>query len=51
MRPRFRPPVNKRYFHSKKKIDNKDIIKTKKQLEKVKQKNIKKLQRDNKFKI
>jgi hypothetical protein len=51
MRPRFKPPLNKRYFHSKRKFDNKDMFGTKKRIENIKQKNIKKLQKDKKFRI
>lgn len=51
MRPRFIPPKKKKYFHTTRKIDNKDIIKTKKRIEKIKQKNIDKVQKDKKFRI
>jgi hypothetical protein len=51
MRPRFIPPKNKKYFHTKRKIDNKDMIKTKKRIERIKQKNIIRLQKDKKFKL
>ena len=43
MRPRFKPPLNKKYFHTKRKIDNKDMLIIKKRLEKIKQKKIKNL--------
>jgi hypothetical protein len=51
MRPRFIPPKNKKYFHTKRIIDDKDMIKTKKRIEKYKQQNISKLQKYKKFRI
>jgi hypothetical protein len=38
MRPRFKPPMNKRYFHKKRKIDKKDMAYLKKKIEFMKQK-------------
>ena len=40
MRPRFKPPMNRRYFHTKRKIDDKDIVLIKKKVEKLKRKKI-----------
>ena len=48
MRPRFKPPINKRYFHTKRKIDNKDMALINKRLEKIKQKKFKNLGREKK---
>jgi hypothetical protein len=42
MRPRTRPPLNKRYFHSKQKIDKKDMAVLKKRIQKINKKKIKK---------
>jgi len=42
MRPRYRPPRNKRYFHTKPKIDNRDMAILKRKIEVIKQKNNKK---------
>lgn len=42
MRPRHKPPINKRYFHKKRKIDNKDMVTLKKRIEHLKQDKIKK---------
>jgi hypothetical protein len=41
MRPRFKPPLNKRYFHTKRKIDNKDMALINKRLVKIRQRKIK----------
>jgi len=38
MRPRTKTPLNKRYFHKKRKIDKKDIAVLKKKIEAVDQK-------------
>jgi hypothetical protein len=42
MRPSYKPPVNKKYFHTKRKIDKKDMIFLKNKIEIIKQKRIKK---------
>ncbi len=46
MRPRFKPPINRRYFHTKRKIDDKDIALIKKRLKKLKQKKINNLHKE-----
>ena len=49
MRPRYKPPVNKKYFHTKRKIDNKDISVLKKKIEILNQsKNKKRLEEKEK---
>ena len=42
MRPSYKPPVNKKYFHTKRKIEKKDMIFLKNKIEIIKQKKIKK---------
>ena len=42
MRPRYRPPLTKKYFHTKPKVDNKDLAFLKRKIETIKQKKIKK---------
>lgn len=42
MRPRYKLPLNKKYFHTKRKIDKKDMIFLKNKIEIIKQKKIKK---------
>jgi hypothetical protein len=49
MRPRYKPPVNKRYFHKKRKIDNIDMVSLKKRINNIKQEKIsKELERSEK---
>jgi len=38
MRPRTKPPVNGRYFHTKRKMDKKDITVLKKKIDGIHQK-------------
>lgn len=38
MRPRYRPPINKKYFHTKPIIDNRDMTILKRKIEIIKQK-------------
>jgi hypothetical protein len=40
MRPRYTTPLNKRYFHKKRKIDKKDMVFLKKKIDIIKQKKI-----------
>jgi len=42
MRPRYKPPVNRRYFHTKRKIDNKDLLVLKKKIDIMNQRKNKK---------
>ena len=42
MRPRTRPPLNRRYFHTKQKVDKKDIAVLKRKIEVINQKKYKK---------
>jgi hypothetical protein len=46
MRPNFKPPHKKKYFHTKRKIDNNDIFAIKKKIEKIKKSKIKNLSKD-----
>ena len=41
MRPSYKHPLNKKYFHTKRKIDKKDMIFLKSKIEIMKQKKIK----------
>jgi hypothetical protein len=41
MRPRYKPPLQKKYFHKKRKIDKKDMSYLKKRISILNQKNIK----------
>ncbi len=40
MRPRYKIPLNKKYFHTKRKIDKKDMITIKSKIEIIKQNKI-----------
>jgi len=42
MRPRFKTPINRKYFHKKQKIDKKDMSYLKKRIAFLNQKKIKK---------
>ena len=42
MRPRYRPPRNRRYFHTKPKIDKRDMSILKRKIESIEQKKSKK---------
>jgi len=42
MRPRYKPPIQRKYFHKKRKIDNKDMSYLKKRIAHLNQKKIKK---------
>ena len=42
MRPRYKPPLKKRYFHTKRKIDKKDMAVIKKKIAIINQKRLKK---------
>jgi hypothetical protein len=42
MRPRYKPPQNKRYFHTKRRIDKNDLNFLKKKIEIMNKKKIKK---------
>ena len=42
MRPRYKPPLKRKYFHTKRKIDKKDMAFLKKKIEVMQQKKIKK---------
>jgi hypothetical protein len=46
MRPRYKPPRHKRYFHTKPRIDNRDMAILKKKIFTIKQKNKKKTIKD-----
>ena len=37
MRPTYKPPVKKKYFHKKRKIDKKDMASLKKRIDLIKQ--------------
>lgn len=39
MRPRYKHPYNKRYFHTKPRIDNRDMAILKRKIEDIKHKN------------
>ena len=41
MRPRYRPPIKRKYFHKKPNIDKKDIVYLKKNIEVIKQRKTK----------
>ena len=41
MRPRYKPPLKRKYFHTKRKIGKKDMAFLKKKIEVMKQKKIK----------
>ena len=41
MRPRYKPPMNKKYFHTKRKVDKNDLNFLKKKIEKINKKKIK----------
>ena len=41
MRPRYRPPIKRKYFHKKPKIDKKDMAYLKKNIEVIKQRKTK----------
>jgi len=41
MRPRYKPPLKRKFFHTKRKIDKKDMVFLKKKIEVIKQKKIK----------
>jgi len=41
MRPRYKPPLKRKYFHTKRKIDKKDMTFLKKKIEVIKQQKIK----------
>jgi hypothetical protein len=51
MRPRYKPPLKKRYFHTKRKIDKKDMIVTKKKIESINQKRLKRELEDKEKKL
>ena len=42
MRPRYRPPLNKRYFHKKQIINKKDMVFLKERIDVLNKKKIKK---------
>jgi hypothetical protein len=42
MRSRYRPPLNKQYFHTKPRIDKRDMVILKRKIEIIKKKNNKK---------
>ena len=42
MRPRYKPPLKRRYFHTKPKIDNRDMTILKRKIQVIKQKKNKK---------
>jgi hypothetical protein len=50
MRPRTKPPVNRRYFHTKRKIEKKDVAVLKKKIQVLHDKKIKKEFEDKKKK-
>ena len=41
MRPRYKPPLKKKYFHTKRKTDKKDMISLKNKIEIIHQKKVK----------
>jgi len=41
MRPRYKPPLHRKYFHKKRKIDNKDMTYLKKRISVLNQKKTK----------
>ena len=41
MRPRYKTPMNRRYFHTKRKVDKKDLNYLKKKIEVINKKKIK----------
>lgn len=49
MRPRYQPPIKKRYFHKKRRIDKKDMSYLKKRIEHISKKKV--LRELNKKKI
>lgn len=48
MRPRYKPPLKRKYFHKKRKINKKDMVAIKKRIEQINQKKfLKELRRKN----
>jgi hypothetical protein len=50
LRPTYKTPLNKRYFHKKRIIEKQDISEIKRNLEIIKKKSQKKFLKENKFK-
>lgn len=48
MRPRYKPPLYRKYFHSKRKIDKKDLSFLKKRIANLNQKKVKREQEKKK---
>ena len=40
MRPRYEPPLKRKYFHKKRKINKKDMVTLKKRIDQINQKRI-----------
>jgi hypothetical protein len=51
MRPRYKTPKNKKYFHTNPKIDNKDVIFTKSRIQMVRDKKLKRCRKEKKKNI
>ena len=51
MRPRYSPPIKRKYFHKKAKIEKKDMVYLKKNMEVIRQRKIKQglVEKDNKI--